>query len=354
MSDNKSPRNRLAPQDIFSVSQEVRHLEAAQLREFEAAFTAWKNAARGGKSMQARQRLHMVFLLLRHTGARLGEILSLDDRSAFDHERSMVAIQGRNAIRQVPLPEELNASVSEMLASPMGCALRGEFFHVDPGYLRRTCYARGKECGLPRDLANPRVLRNTRAVEMLRGGVPLAVVKEILGQSSLDLAAGFQQFTSQDVESIVRLAQQDMRKRTSARNSFIGRVERIVTDTVMAEVSLRTRSGVEICAIITTDSLQSMRLAEGSPVAATIKAPLVNIMAGNSETTGSARNRLRATILRVLESPAVAEITGRLEDGTEVCALISGQAARDMALRPGDTAQFWFKALSVVLNTVHL
>jgi len=342
----------LSPHELFNVAEDVRYLAPEQLSGFEDAFKSWQDAARSNKSVLARQRLHLIFQLLRHTGARLGEILSLDDRTAFDRDRSMVRIKGRNAVREVPIPEEFCEAATNVLDSPMGCGLRGEFFKVDPGYLRRTCYERGRECGLPKELANPRVLRNTRAVEMLRNGVPLAVVKEVLGQSSLDLAAGFQQFTSQDVTSIVRLAQEDMRKRTSARNSFIGHVERIVTDTVMAEVIMRTRSNIEISSIITMASVQSMHLGKGSPVVATIKAPLVDVVACGQDAVGSARNRLRATILRVLESPAVSEVTGRLADGTEVCALISGEASKRMGLQSGDEAEFWFKGLSVVLNTV--
>jgi molybdate transport system regulatory protein len=46
------------------------------------------------------------------------------------------------------------------------------------------------------------------------------------------------------------------------------------------------------------------------------------------------------------------QITGRLQDGTEVCALVSSQSARDMALQQGDAVEFWFKSLSVVLNSI--
>lgn len=349
---NHKPTSRLCPRELFRVADDVKHLDAEQVRRFEVAFDEWRKEARRSDSVRSRERLRLTFLLLRHSGARLGEILGLDDRTVFDFERCVVHLGREDARREVPLPETFCEELGELLESPMGYSLRGEFFHIDPGYLRRVCYARGKECGLPRDLANPRVLRNTRAVEMLRTGVPLPVVKEVLGHSSLDPAAGLQQFTQGDVTSIVRIAQADMRKKTSARNSFIGHVTRVVTETVMAEVVMQTGSGVEICSIITMESLRSLRIEPGTPVIATIKAPLVNVLRNSGNPIGSARNRLAATVLRVAESPVIAEITGRLEDGSEVCALVSATTARELNLQSGDTAEFWFKGFSVVLNTM--
>jgi molybdate transport system regulatory protein len=100
------------------------------------------------------------------------------------------------------------------------------------------------------------------------------------------------------------------------------------------------------------ESLRSLRIEPGTPVIATIKAPLVNVLRNSGNPIGSARNRLAATVLRVAESPVIAEITGRLEDGSEVCALVSATTARVLNLQSGDTAEFWFKGFSVVLNTM--
>jgi len=344
--------NRLCPQELFRVSKEVCYLDADQIGMLEKAFADWELCARRAESVRSRRRMRLTFLLLRHTGARLGEILSIDDGTAFDAMRSTVCLGTGGASREVPIPEAFCSQVIEVLNSPMGCGLQGSFFHIDPGYFRRTCYARGKECGLPKNMVNPRVLRNTRAVEMLRGGVPLAVVKEILGQISLDIVAGLQKFTKGDMTSIVRLAQDDMRQRTSARNSFMGHVIRVLTDVVMAEVVMQTQAGGELCAVITMDSLRSLKIEVGSPVVATVKAPLVNVARCGAVGPGSARNRLGAKVRRIIDSPVISEITGEMVDGTELCALVSGKSVRDMNLKAGDEAEFWFKGLSVVLNTV--
>jgi molybdate transport system regulatory protein len=350
------PKSRIAPRqcqrELFSVSDTVHHLDAQQLQKLTDAFARWRSNAKRPDSVRARERVGLTFLLLRHTGARLGEVLALDDRIAFDMQRCVVHLGLKESTREVPLPEDYCAELERVLESPLACSLRGQFFHLDAGYLRRICYERGKECALPRELANPRVLRNSRVVEMLRGGVPLAVIKSALGQSSLDFASDLQQFTPADVNAIVRLAQTDMRTRSSARNSFIGHVTALLADTVMAAVDMQSRSGVTIHAMITADSMRAMRLEVGTPIVATVKAPLVNVMRAGQAVSGSARNRLPGTVLHVLDSPVIAEITGRLQDGTEVCALVSGQSARDMALQQGDAVEFWFKSLSVVLNSI--
>jgi molybdate transport system regulatory protein len=122
----------------------------------------------------------------------------------------------------------------------------------------------------------------------------------------------------------------------------------------MAQVVLETRSNVKISSVITMDSLRNLKIQVGSPVVATVKAPLVNVLRRTENISGSARNRLEAEILRVTETPVLAEVLGRLPDGSDVCALISAHSAQDLALNPGDPVEFWFKAMSVVLNTVQL
>ncbi|MBG0789895.1 MAG: TOBE domain-containing protein [Desulfovibrionaceae bacterium] len=347
------PSGKVCPREFFRVSEHVKYLEPAQVEDFRKAFARWKDEARRADSVRARTRMWLIFLLLRHSGARLGEILSLDDTACFDATGGTIRLGGDRK-REVPLPEEVFDLVMSVLDGPMGCGSRGDFFHADPGYFRRICYARGKEAGLPRELSGPNVLRNTRAVEMLRSGVPITVVRDVLGQSSLNLTACFQQFSPEDSRSIVLSAQQTMRHKTSARNSFVGHVTRIERDAVMAEVVLETRSGLEIGAVITVGSLINLGLVVGSPVVATVKAPLVNVLRGGAKAEGSARNRLKARVLRVTDSPVLSEVLGRLDDGTDVCALISADSARELSLQSGDEVEFWFKALSVVLNTVRL
>jgi len=354
MKDMK-PSGKVCPREFFRVSDKISYLEPHQVSALAGAFHSWKEDSKRADSVLSRERMWLIFSLLRHTGARLGEILSLDDNLAFDVDSGLVLLGKKTRQREVPVSDDLLDEIMATLESPMGCGVRGKFFHVDPGYFRRICYARGKECGLPKDMVRPKTLRNTRAVEMLRSGVPITIVRDVLGQSSLDLTAEFQQFSQGDVQTIVRTAHAAMCRRTSARNSFAGHVVSVKSDSVMAEVGMETRTGCRLNAVITVDSLHNLKLVEGSPVIATIKAPLVNVVASCKDTVkGSARNRFSGTVLRVIDSPVLSEVLGRLPDGTDVCALISAQSTKELDLKSGDEVEFWFKALSVVLNTVQL
>jgi molybdate transport system regulatory protein len=256
----------------------------------------------------------------------------------------------------VPVPDRLARELRGLLQDPSMMvrerAHEEGWFHVDQGYLRRVFYARAKECGLSQELANPRVLRNSRAVELLRSGVPLGVVRHILGQSSTDLTSVFQHFSQGAANSLVRsLALRDLPSRTSARNTFLGQISQVRCDGVMADVCLETEDKERLYAVITQESLTALGLEVGAPVAATVKAPLVDVFQLGA-TPGSARNRFRATITSMRSSDVLTEVSGRTGLGNKLCALVSAESVKELGLSVGDDAVFLFKALSVVLNTV--
>lgn len=343
---------RLAPHKAFAVPDGVRWLSPERLESLSAAFRDWCAAARRADSRRSRERMRFTFLMLRYSGARLGEVTSLDDMRDLNLERGVVVLGKAEHKREVPLPRILCRELRVFLDGPMGAGLRGGVFRADHGYVRRVFYARADECGLPRELACPRALRSTRAVELLRCGVPLAVVCDMLGQSSTDLASVFQSFSSDDAHRIVRrLAPDDMGLRTSARNSFQCRVNDIVRDGIMAEVRLETASGLPLCAVITVESLANLDLDTGVAVAATVKAPLVDVGTGGP-CAGSARNAVQAVIADIRATEVMAEVTGLAPDGTPLCALISARAVDALGIEPGDIAEFRFKALAVVLSAV--
>ncbi|MGE4292840.1 MAG: TOBE domain-containing protein [Desulfovibrio sp.] len=344
---------RLPASETFTVPKEIRHLSADQVDQLDRTFTVWRDGARTQASRRSRERLRMAFLLLRHTGARLGEVLALDELLDIDTQRGSVLLGKDRARRDVPLPEDLCRSLRLLLQSPEFAGLEGNFFRLDPGYVRRVFYARAEECGFPRELSSPRILRNTRAVELLRSGVPLAVVRDVLGQSSTDLTAVFQHYSGGAASTLVRrLALRDFQGRTSARNTFIGSVATVLRDGVMAEVVMETRTGRRICAVITLESLVSLRLEPGVPVVATIKAPLVNVYHVGGATRSAVRNRVVAEVTSLRSTEVIGEISGRTTDGENVCALLSAGSMKELGFAKGDMAEFRFKSLAVVLNTV--
>jgi molybdopterin-binding protein len=62
----------------------------------------------------------------------------------------------------------------------------------------------------------------------------------------------------------------------SIRNRLPGTIEKIVSDKVVSEITIRTAAGV-VTSIITTGSVQRMNLEEGDNVFAVIKATEVSI-----------------------------------------------------------------------------
>jgi molybdopterin-binding protein len=63
---------------------------------------------------------------------------------------------------------------------------------------------------------------------------------------------------------------------TSIRNRLAGTIEKIVSDKVVSEVTIRTAAG-NVTSIITTGSVERMKLKQGDNVFAIIKATEVSI-----------------------------------------------------------------------------
>ena len=96
----------------------TRHLDGGQLVRLAASLRGWMDAAERPADRHARGRLWLVFLVLRFTGARLGEVLSLDDRRDIDLERGLVRFSPPGGPpREAPLPDE---AVSELRAYLQG------------------------------------------------------------------------------------------------------------------------------------------------------------------------------------------------------------------------------------------
>ena len=66
---------------------------------------------------------------------------------------------------------------------------------------------------------------------------------------------------------------------TSIRNRLPGTIEEIVSDKVVSEVVIRTEAGI-VTSIITTGSVERMKLKEGDSVFAVMKATSVSIEKG--------------------------------------------------------------------------
>ncbi|MHC1727206.1 MAG: tyrosine-type recombinase/integrase [Syntrophobacteraceae bacterium] len=160
----------------------ILHLSQAQIERLTGVFRFWYEAAPTLFARRVRGRYWITFLCLRYTGARIGEVLSIDDITDIDFGRDRVVIRvdaERRRPRSVPVPPELISVLNEYLNDFPN--MRGKIFTLDQGNFRREFYKRAEEASIPRQLSHPHVLRHTRALEMVRAGVPLGLVQTILG-----------------------------------------------------------------------------------------------------------------------------------------------------------------------------
>jgi len=183
-----------------------RYLSPEQLRRLTEAFQAWFEGERRRGWRRWRGRYWLTFLVLRFTGARLGEVLALRETEDIDFRQAEIRVRTlkrrQEAYRQVFVPYQVVAEIATYLAEFP--EMRGRTFGLDPRNFRRCFCQRAREAGLPRSLAHPHVLRHSRAIELLRAGVPITVVQDQLGHASLLTTAIYLRLSGQEAKQILR------------------------------------------------------------------------------------------------------------------------------------------------------
>jgi integrase len=174
--------------ETFSSSAStVEYLDTLQLERLIEAFRTWNESAQTSYIRRVRGRYWLAFLLLRHTGARIGEILRMDDIKDIDFRLSEIEIVSsttlldRHTLRTIPVPSEVLGRILDYLSEFP--AMRGRVFALDQGNFRREFYRRAEEAEIPRKFSHPHILRHTRAIELLRAGIPLTIVQSLLGHA---------------------------------------------------------------------------------------------------------------------------------------------------------------------------
>jgi len=181
------------------------YLTQSQVNALTRAFQDWYDGSSAGRRKQ-RGRYWLTYLVLRFTGARIGEVLMLNDTSDINFREAeirMPTLKRRQlAYRQVFVPQSVVAEIATYLAEFP--EMRGKVFRIYQSNFRRTFYERAKEAGIPRELAHPHVLRHTRAIELLRAGVPITIVQDQLGHAYLTTTAVYLKLSGQEAKEILR------------------------------------------------------------------------------------------------------------------------------------------------------
>jgi molybdate transport system regulatory protein len=333
-----------------------RCLDTVQLTCLEEAFRQWAGSAARLDVQMSRQRILLVFLLIRYTGAKLSEVLALDPFQDLNPEGQSVVFGKAEATperppREVQIPEQLSREIQEALQNPAFRQSLVSLFNVDPGHVRRKFYERALDCGFVKELGGPDALRKARAVELLQNNVPLPVVQRILGHSTPSLTAAFVSFSDDDLRQVEKFfLEKESRRKTSARNAFFGKISALRRGDIQTRVEMVTIGGYRLTTVITNDSLARLGLKTGMLITAEVKAPWVILHTGEEEPQSSAENMFRGTIGRIIKGKITTEYVVHLADGTELCSVVTSDLSRRLDLKAGDPVWAVFTSFAAVLH----
>jgi len=191
--------------DLVSINQfDVYHLTEDELSRLTYEFQQWFEKTRG----VVRSRYWLVFLFLRYTGARITEVLSIDETRDIDFKNStvrLITLKRINKAKQhrvIPIPDRL---ISEYLrVVKLFPSIEQKAFKLKKNNFLIVFKKLCKKANIPDELAHPHVLRHTRAIELIRNGIPVTAVQTILGHSSLNTTAMYLKYSNIEIQAIMK------------------------------------------------------------------------------------------------------------------------------------------------------
>jgi molybdate transport system regulatory protein len=191
--------------DLVSINQfDVYHLTEDELSRLTYEFQQWFEKTRG----VVRSRYWLVFLFLRYTGARITEVLSIDETRDIDFKNStvrLITLKRINKAKQhrvIPIPDRL---ISEYLrVVKLFPSIEQKAFKLKKNNFLIVFKKLCKKANIPSEIAHPHVLRHTRAIELIRNGIPVTAVQTILGHSSLNTTAMYLKYSNTEIQAIMK------------------------------------------------------------------------------------------------------------------------------------------------------
>ena len=342
---------------IEATASEEQCLDAIGLNRLEESFREWAAASPRQDVRVSRRRILLIFLLIRYTAAKLKDVLALDPFKDIDLDRSVVkygsaSVPAEHGIREIQISEKLSLEIKAALKDRAFRDSLERGFDVDPAFVRKKFYERAEDCGFPKRLAGPEVIRKARAVELMQGNAPFPVVQSLLGQSTPNLTSSYVSFSADEIQQAMRIfVEKESSRKTSARNSFFGKITAIKKGDIQSRIDLVTISGHTVSTIITNDSLKRLNLGQGQLITAEVKAPWVLLHSGQEEFTSSAENRFQGVITQVRQGKITTEYTVQISDGEYLCALVSADKNQVLSFKQGEQVWALFNCFAVVLHT---
>lgn len=351
---------------IISTSEQSQLLEPDQLSRLEQAFRQWTAKAGKGRAL-SRNRILVVFLLIRYTGAKLNEVLSLDAKRDIKLEERLVYYGGGESEaedrREIQISRELAESINGFLKLAADSPHEEKDierekktdlqrpFAIDPAYVRRQFYERGKDCGLDPKRSGPEMIRKARGLELMRNNVPLPVVQRLLGHSSPNLTASHVTFSEEDMRQVARwFVEKESGRKTSARNAFFGKVNSLARGDVQSLVEIVTPEGFHVSTMITNSSAERLGLKPGRLASAEIKAPWLILEDAGRPGRSSADNTCEGVIAKVYMGAVNVECEVRIHEKLKLCAILSTPGFQALGLGIGDKVRVLFSCYAVILH----
>lgn len=342
---------------IFSAQGRDKCLESTQLHELEQSFRSWTGEASRPNVRMARHRILIIFLLIRYTGAKLSEVLNLDPFRDIDFDTNSVSFgqqpgEPGRSLRKVHLAEAVCREIKALITDSSFKKASPGLLQVDPGFVRRKFYERAKACGFAKALGAPEFLRRSRAVELIGNNMPLPAVQMMLGHSTPNPISSYVSFSEDEIREVTRFfVEKESGRKTSARNSFFGKIEIIQEGDIQTRIELLTMGGHRVTTVITNDSVKRLGLKTGKWITAEVKAPWVILDKCPNSPECSAENRFNGIVEKIIQGEINTEYRVRISDGTEICSIVTTESCRRLGLGEGDTVWVLFNSASVVLMT---
>jgi integrase len=190
--DNNSIKSYYGSPAFSQVWQNIDYLNEKQLKILTAKFRDYYEKASGPRVARIHGRYFFVFLFLRFSGARISEVAGIDDQADIDFRAGDITMavlkrhnpHKKNMRKMVSVPMPAVNKLARYLA--LYPEMKGKAFSINRSNFFKLFQKLTLECGFPKNLAHPHVLRHTRAMEMVRAGVPLTIVQQILGHANLN------------------------------------------------------------------------------------------------------------------------------------------------------------------------
>jgi molybdate transport system regulatory protein len=341
---------------IVSMPDKAYCLDAVRLNRLEQSFRSWAEDSPRADVNLSRRRILLIFLLIRYTGGKLNEVLALNPFQDIDFKHHLVFLgrtdkKNSRPPREVRIPDSISEEFNISLNDTSFKKYLRNMFQVDPGHVRRKFYERASDCGFPPAMGAPEIIRKSRAVELIQGNMPLPVVQKMLGHSTLNVTASYVDFSDADMRQVAQhFIDKESHRKTSARNSFFGKIQSVRKGDIQSAVEMVTVSGDIVTTVITNDSLSRLGLKKGSLITAEVKAPWVILQKSGKEPASTAENRFFGTVVRINRGKITTEFVVRIADGTELCSIVTTENAHRTGFHANDRVWAVFNSFSVVLR----